>query len=154
MITIRPAIDGDITWLNGELRKFDKFAGFGISLIPDNFYDLLDVLNTLINNHVFLIAEHQQVNTTFRVGFIVGVNAPHHFNKNITVLSELLWWVTEEYRNTRAGALLLKAFMDYGQANADWVVMTLESGSPVKHETLLKRGFKLQEYSFIHEVQR
>ena len=147
---IRPATLDDVPWLLHEVKEFDRFAGFNKSLIPDDQTVLLTVLEGLIRNHVFLVAEQESVPQ----GFIVGVLAPHHFNPEIHVLTELLWWVRPEFRVSRSGALLLGAFLDIGQREADWIVMTLEAKSPVKPETLNKRGFRLQETSYIHEVQR
>jgi hypothetical protein len=146
---VRPAVLDDVTWLLNEVEEFDRFAGFNKSLIPQDKSKFLYVLEGLILNHVFLVAEHESVPQ----GFIVGVLAPHHFNDEILVLTELLWWVRTDYRNTRAGAVLFEGFMDIGRREADWIVMTLEAKSPVKPETLSKRGFRLQETSYIHEVQ-
>ncbi len=149
-VTVRPASVIDIPWLLAEVKEFDRFAGFNKSLIPRDEHKFLQVLEGLITQHVFLVAEKDSE----PMGFIAGVLTPHHFNDEILVLTELLWWVRADYRNTRAGAVLFEGFMDIGRREADWIVMTLEAKSQVKPETLYKRGFRLQELGFIHEVQR
>lgn len=79
---------------------------------------------------------------------------PHVFNPQIKVLSECFWWVKPEYRGSRAGALLFKNYVEWGKANVDWVTMTLEAHSPVRPEALIKRGFRLQETTFLLEVEK
>ena len=48
--------------------------------------------------------------------------------------------------------MLLKKYIEFGKKVANWIIMTLEDASPVKDESLLKRGFKLKERSFFLEV--
>jgi hypothetical protein len=55
--TIRPADIADTRWLVDELRAFDEFAGFELSLIPNSDSKLYSVIISLILNHVFFVAE-------------------------------------------------------------------------------------------------
>lgn len=149
MITVRPAATADSPWILVQLRAFDQFFGSSRSLFPDD--ETANVaLAALIAGHPFFVA----VDANGPVGFIVGVIGPHMLNPTITVLSELFWWVAEEARGSRAGALLLHEFMAFGKANADWIIMTLESDSPVHPNTLERRGFRLKERNFLLEVSR
>lgn len=101
----------------------------------------------MVESKVFFVAE----NGDGAVGFIAGMLSEHPYNPKITVLSELFWWVAPEYRGSSAGARLLQAFEDYGRANAQWVVMTLETKSPVDPRSLERRGFKHFESSYLME---
>lgn len=85
------------------------------------------------------------------IGVIGGFLVPNIYNPNIKVLSELLWYVKEEYRKGRAGYLLLKAFDKLASEIADEATMSTLLHSEVKIETLEKVGFKLKEFAFHKE---
>lgn len=148
MITVRRAQLTDSPWLLTQLKAFAQFFGSKHSLFPTEDDQILDTLHSMVESKVFFVAE----NGTNAVGFIAGMLSEHPYNPKITVLSELFWWVQPEYRGSSAGARLLRAFEDYGRANADWVVMTLETKSPVDPRSLEKRGFKHFESSFLLET--
>lgn len=148
-ILTRKATLEDIPWLMVELEKFAKFFGTHLSLF--NPETAPAGLTDLISNHVFLVAQRNTDGE--RLGFVAGLLSPHFMNPEIIQLTELFWWVPEEYRRTGAGHLLFEEFVKVGVVEADWVNFTLEHHSPVKDEFLLKRGFKPQERSFILEVQ-
>jgi hypothetical protein len=148
-IFTRKATLEDIPWLMVELEKFAKFFGTHLSLF--NPETAPGVLTNIIKEHVFLIAYRKTDGE--RLGFVAGLLSPHLFNKEIIQLTELFWWVPEEYRRTGAGHILFEEFLKVGVVEADWVNFTLETNSPVKDEFLLRRGFKPQERSFILEVQ-
>jgi hypothetical protein len=154
MIHSRSATPDDIPWILGELKKFAVFLGTNRSLFPSEEY-AKEKLQELIETQVFCIAESTLTNLHdgTQVGFIAGICGPHFFNPEIRVLSELFWWVTPEWRNTRAGALLFAEFMHCGRERADMVVMTLEEQSPVHEETLLRHGFKRYERNYVMEVR-
>lgn len=148
-VIVRPAEGEDIPWLMDQLKSFDEFVVAGYPLFPND--DLArEKLDALVSTQPFFVAE---CNNELQ-GFICGILNPHFFNPEIIVLTELLWWVPVEHRGGRAGAALFSAFMDVGKREANWIIMTLESNSPVKAETLAKRGFRLQEMSFLCEVAR
>ncbi len=147
-IGIRSADEADIEWLLGQLRKFSDFFGTELKLFGDEA-QARDLLTKMILNHPTYIAESDQCG---RMGFIAGVLTPHMFNPQITVLAETFWWVDELYRGTRAGLLLLNRFVAEGQLCADWITFALEAKSPVREETLTRRGFRLQERSYLMEV--
>lgn len=87
------------------------------------------------------------------VGAIAGVLTPNLFNPDLTVLAEVMWYVLPEYRKTRAGLLLLNAFIEKGEQEADETTFSLLKESPIKTETLEKRGFQLSEFSFIKQTK-
>lgn len=143
---VRKAELSDIDFLVTELTEFAKFYDSKYLIgCADTEYGR-SLLANLINKHVFLVSEFNSILT----GFICGLIAPHYFNPNFMTLTELLWWVKPEYRHTRAGAMLLNNYIEIGR-EFDWCVMTLEDKSPIKPESLLKRGFKFKEQSYILE---
>lgn len=135
-------------WLLDQLQTFAECFTSAYPLFPSDMDEARAVLDNLITNHVFLVAEQDGE----LMGFIAGVLWPHSYNKDILVLNESFWWVSAEHRGTRAGALLLTEFMEWGKREANWVVMTLEDNSPVREESLLKRGFRLKERNYLYEV--
>ena len=146
-IIIKNAVDNDIEWVVSQLAKFSEFYGTKYKLFGDTEYIKVN-LKKMFDEQLFLIA----FNGECRVGFISGNIFNHPFNPNIKTIIETFWWVDEAYRNTRAGALLLEAYIKYGKENCQWVIMNLEHKSPVREETLLKRGFKNQERTYLMEI--
>lgn len=103
----------------------------------------------MIDRHVVFIADSKDAKP---IGFVGGYSIPHPFNPDIKLLSEMFWWVSEEHRGSRAGLMLLNAFTSYGKEHADWVTMAIEHNSPINERALTKRGYKLQERSYLLEV--
>jgi GNAT superfamily N-acetyltransferase len=161
-IRVRHARKDDIPWLLEQLREFDQFFGAGRSLFPSDPLRAQHFLEALIFQHPFHIAEYVRRvgppdafhpgTAVEPVGFIAGALGPHPYNPAIRQLTEMFWWVAPAYRGSRAGSLLLDAFLDEGKQRADWIVMTLEADSPVHDRILEKRGFKPKERSFLLEV--
>lgn len=152
-ILVRPATLDDIPWLMTQLREFDRFAGYKRSLMEDEAHARAGILGIIEKHVAFIAVEQNNRPDIYPLGFIAGYKTPHPFNPNIRVLTELFWWVAIGYRHGRAGAMLLSAFMDYGEKNCDWIVMSLEHVSPVHPESLIRRGFNRKEESFLLEVQ-
>lgn len=147
MTHVRPATAADTPWILEQLVAFDKFFGSSRSLFP-SIEAAEAKLAFLVEHHVFLVAEHGDE----RQGFIGGLLGPSFFNDDVVQLTELFWWVAPEHRGTRAGLVLLNAFIAIGQLRADHVVMTLEDQSPVNPATLERRGFRPKETSYLLEV--
>lgn len=146
-VQIRPATAADLPWLLEQVVAFDRFYGARRSLLPPTVEKAEAKLAYLIG-HVFLIAEDAARGP---LGFIAGIVAPHWMSER-EQLSEILWWVDEPFRGSRAGLLLLNAFVAKGRALGCDVVMSLENNSPVNHETLFRRGFCAKETAFILEA--
>lgn len=161
MIHVRPAEKSDVPWLLEQLREFSRFYGTQRPLVPSDPDMATRLVETMTGACPFFIAEkHSQsdgeadYNFHFveSVGFIAGQLGVHPYNPEIRVLTEMFWWVVPEYRGTRAGAILFNVFTAYGKQHADWVIMTLEKDSPVDPKSLEKRGYRLQESSYLLEV--
>lgn len=145
---IRRAVVDDLDFILVELREFSTFFDSKHKLFSDDIEYNKKVLTIFIEKHLFFVAEIDGV----KAGFIVGSLHQHVYNPTLMCLTENFWWVKPEFRGSRAGALLFKEFVRFGEECCDWIVMTLESNSPVKPETLTKRGFKHKESAFIKEI--
>lgn len=143
---VRRARSSDVPHLLPKLERFAQFFGGKHSLFP-SMETAEAIITGLITTHPFWVAESGEK----VVGFIGGVLLPHNFNPDVTVLQELFWWVDEEHRGTRAGKLLLNAYVEYGRANAHMVVMTLEHDSPVNPASLERMGFRVKEHNYMLE---
>lgn len=146
-IKIRRARDADIVWLLDQLKAFSVFHGTKLPVFGDVGHAHSFML-FLIAEHLVLIAEDTDVGP---VGFIAGSVTTHLYNPAIKVLTESFWWVEEASRGSRAGLMLLNAFTDWGKENCNWTIMTLEHHSPVNEKSLLKRGYKPIERSYLLE---
>lgn len=151
-ISIRKAEPEDLDWLVAELRRFSVCFGTKLSLFPDDPDLARRSLNTILESHCLFVAVRTAVSGSERVGLIAGICGPHMFNPSIRVLTEIFWWVPPEHRMTRAGLLLLDAFIDWGETHADWIDFTLEERSPVNERCLTRQGFRLQEKHYLMEV--
>lgn len=141
---------GHIPQLLPMLKEFSDFAGGKIPLYSTDEVVAGFLLHLRSQAQPFFIAvQDGQI-----VGFIAAILAPHIFNPSIRVLTELFWWVKPAYRGSRAGLMLLEAMTAYAKDHADMFVMTLEHKSPVRLETLEKRGFELRERNFILDIVR
>lgn len=146
---IRPANLLDVPWLLDQLRQFDHFFNAKKSLFPKDTEVATRILEGLITTQPFFVA----ADTVGRMGFIAGAVAPHPYNPDLLMLSELFWWVAPEFRGGSAGARLLKHFIVYGiESDVDWIVMTIENGTPIDPASLERAGFRLHERSYLMEV--
>ena len=82
------------------------------------------------------------------VGAIGGLLIPNIFNPRFTSLVEVFWYVLPQYRNTRAGLLLLNAFTEVGGDLADETTLCLLNDSELRIKTLEKRGYMMSEFAF------
>lgn len=144
---VRPAEPYDLEEMVLALADFADFYGTDHSLYP-GANECREQLASLIQTQPFFVVRD---GIDF-AGFIGGTLAGHPYHSSLRLLSEMFWWVVPEYRQTRAGLLLLEAFIAHGEAHADLIHFTLEEKSPVNERTLTKRGFHLVEKSYLREV--
>jgi hypothetical protein len=148
-VTVRRAEAKDSRFIIDELRKFSEFFGTKKRLFGDDKY-VFDGLMDMVTNHVMMVAEDADGSL---MGFIGGYLLKHPYNPEITVLQEAFFWVTPERRRSRAGALLLRAFIDHGRQHATWITFALvEEKSEMREEHLTSLGFRLHERSYLMEV--
>lgn len=146
-VGIRRAASGDVDWLLGQLRQFSSFYGTTRSLFGTED-SARSRVQDMVDDHVVFLYERDGI----RTGLIAGYLVPHPFNPEITMLAEAFWWVDPAHRGTSAGLKLFDAFTEYGKTNADWITMSLTDKSPVKPETLTRRGYRARETGFLLEV--
>jgi RimJ/RimL family protein N-acetyltransferase len=147
-IKVRRATSDDLNWMIGQLKSFSEFFGTERQLFKDEEHTRL-VMQRHLDGHLLLVAEKEEVGP---VGFIAGLLSPHFYNPDITVLAESFWWVAPEHRGSRAGLILLNEFVEHGKEIADWITLSLQHHSPVKDVCLTRRGFRVQEHSYLLEV--
>jgi hypothetical protein len=147
MISVTWATSDDLPWLLEQTKAFSDCYASQIPLYPGDDH-ARQLLRTLMSHHVMFVARQDGT----PIGFIAGMLVGHPMNPTITVLSELLWWVAPDHRGSRAGALLLDAYTNYGKSHAQWVTCSLEAHTKVNPKSLEKRGYRLNEYSFFLEV--
>src|SRR3990167_598229 len=143
---VRAAEPGDVDWMLDELRQFAAWVERKRPL-----YDAphaREWLPRLIAGHFVRVAHTGEA----RAGFLVGLVGAHPLNPGVRTLTELFWWVAAGHRDSRAGLLLLEAFVEWGKAHADWILLSLEAESLVNEETLNRRGFVLKERGYLLEV--
>jgi Acetyltransferase (GNAT) family len=81
-------------------------------------------------------------------GVIVSLPSPHIYNSKLMSLSELVWYVLPEHRNSRAALLLLNAFTKESD-NYDVSSFSILPSSNVQLKALLKRGFNMKEFGLM-----
>lgn len=147
--TVRQALQSDISFYSNELKKFSKFYSTEkVCLMSDDEEYVISTLSNFVSDQCCFtcLADDEPC------GFIIGVHLKHPFNPKLNILAEQFWWVKEEYRNSRAGKMLLEAFVAAGKATADLITFSLLPQSQVKDEALTKYGFKHTEKAFMLEV--
>lgn len=164
----------DIPWLREQTELFSNFMGHEKKQLYPGDLRATQALTDLINKQVVFMAKYLDPVETenikkamekgedstkkkmedpwIRTGFIAGILSPHFLNPDITLFSELFWWVPEEYRGGRSGLMLFNMFLEFGVEHADQVIVTLQEESPVNPRILTKRGFKVKEHAYILEV--
>lgn len=88
------------------------------------------------------------------VGALGSILLPNLFNPQYQTLAEVFWYVLPEYRNTRAGVLLLNAFSDKAEEVSDEATLSLLGSSEINIRTLERRGFMLGEFAFRKEYRK
>lgn len=156
MISVRPADLSDTDWILSQMREFYEFIGVVKGKFPSEDR-ARDLVHNFIEKHIAFISEYQASVFPIRTGFTIALLQPHPWLENaagapLIVVTELFWWVATQYRGTRSGALLLQELERVAHEQADWHIMALERGSPVKPETLERRGFFHIESSFLREL--
>ncbi len=150
-VTVRAACLDDIPWMTAELREFSKFYGTKSPLMGADEEYVRAGLYTMVTHHVVQVAHHESGEL---MGFIAGTLTPHVFNPDLSILCENFWWVATKYRKSRAGLLLLEAFIAAGKNYADMTTFSLVEGrSPVNEKSLMKRGFHLHERNYLMETR-
>lgn len=88
-----------------EIHEKGEIGDFDVELNDDY---LNSMFATAINGGgLVLIAESDEP-----IGILFALIAPNLWSDKTLLMNELLWYVEEDYRNTRAGYLLLKRYQE------------------------------------------
>lgn len=85
-----------------------------------------------------------------RVGMIGGILLPHHLKPEMTVLTEIVWYIDPDYRQTRATLKLIQAYKGLIDEKADEGIFTLLAGTPIEDASMARFGFQPYERNFIY----
>jgi RimJ/RimL family protein N-acetyltransferase len=145
-IQVRAAQESDLPWMLGQLEMFAALYPTKRSLWPG-----IDVaeqkLRDLIRDHPCFVACRGEL----RVGFVCGLLAPFYFNRDVTTLIELFWWVDPSYRPSRAATLLLDTFIRFGREHAHRIEFSATSLTRVRPASMKRRGFRPHTTQFLLE---
>lgn len=89
---------------------------------------------------------------TVPIGALGAIVVPNVYNPAIQNLAEMFWYVLPEYRKTRAGLLLLNAYVDKSNELGMEATMSLLPSSDVNFKAMKSKGFDLVEYGFRKEA--
>ena len=144
---VRRATLDDVPWLLAELRAFAAhYPITTVSLFGSDAH-AEGMLLALIGGQFVAIATRNGE----RLGLIAGGVAPHPYNPDLLVASELWWWVSPAHRGTTAGYRLLASFHEWArQQGADLATMTLASNSQVRPGALERLGYRETERAFTY----
>lgn len=140
---IRPLDETNVDWFanvasvnmfTDELKRPDMINMQRIYLLSNQFIE---------NGTAFVVSKDGN-----NCGAIGGFLTENLFQPSIRTLAEIVWYVLPEYRNSRAGYLLLKAFEKRGRELADEITLSILPSSSVNTETLNRMGFTLSELAF------
>ena len=142
MSLIRKATKEDIDWIVDIAIK-DMFSLIGFTKGYNPSYLKNKLIPYLIDKGIVLVIKDYAV--------IVGSINQHPFNPNILTATEFMWWVREDKRNGSYGYKLLMKFEEIAKKkNVDFIALSLISSNNIK--SLEKKGYRLNEFSFLKEV--
>lgn len=143
---VRKAEEKDRAWVVEQAAAFLRYIDVGVPVDYDHLEKLFDTFSGA-NFYLLVVTCDDQLR-----GVAAAMLQDHFFNPAVKMFSEVMWWVPEEFRNSRAGAILLDAMDKIGSATADLVVLAIEHNSKVNVRSLNKRGFEMKEMSLLKRV--
>lgn len=147
-MVIRPATPSDMRFIITEGLSFMKHHPLSFNKDLD-LKELIKFADNIMHNHVLLIAEDNGV----QVGMIAGILAPNVFNSKYIGLTELVWWVKEEFRNSSAAMKLFNAFEKKAkEMDADYISMITTVYTPTLEKLYKKKNYKPTETTYVKEL--
>lgn len=141
---IRKAHPTDLPYLLEHAKEFIKF--YNNKNIKYNEAHLLHLGHTLIEKHVLVVAETEDGKIA---GMLGAMYVPNPIDPSCISLTELFWWVGEEYRRTRAGWLLLSFLEAVGEKYEVPVVISVLPQTGDVTPLLERHGFVKVEESYV-----
>lgn len=143
-MNIRRATQADMPVLLMYAQQFIEFMDSRYVVYKEEH--IRNILSLIIDKHVFAIAEKDGM----IVGGIGAMYVPSIYDPTTILLTETFWWVGEEWRNTRAGWLLLDFLITFADVHTLPLVMSsLDKSGEGVDRLLQKRGFNLSEKSWV-----
>lgn len=152
-IRVFEAVRNDVPWIMEQLRRLDDFLPMQSSLFPSDDNLARTMIHAVMDNHFFAIAKRGSLDPK-PIGLMAGFLAPHPLNPELIFFSELFWWVLPEERGSMVSVHLFREFMAFGRSHADAIVMSLQPNTAIHESSLLTRGFKPLDRTYILEVNR
>lgn len=135
---------GDIVWAVevAGIRMLEEEVGRPDFVNRKALYDLTDRIIDEETAYVCWKGEE-------RVGVLGWLLVPNLYNPDLTIASEILWYVLSDHKGSRAGYLLLKAFSEYIDKTGFTATMSLLDTSKVNEKSLERFGFFKKEQQFL-----
>jgi len=152
-ITIRPAVEGDLTAYNELLKDFHKASPMD-GVVEFSPAGCLQFLNTSVTNESVLLLVAEIDNEI--VGVTAAVLYPMYFNPNALVAQELWWWLTPTARGSGAGNLMFKELEQWSKnkgASVLFMIALEDERANAMEKVYARAGFKPMERTFSKELR-
>lgn len=156
MITVRLAKEEDTAAIVAMGRRFweaAKVQSGGLTFDEESFGGYFRMM---VWNPLFVVFVAEGDNGIIQ-GSIGAVLQPWFCNRNLMTVEEIFWWVSDEFRGTRAGILLHRALMQFAEeAGAATVSMSIEEsiGNSDKLDRYYRRcGFNPASRTYLKSIQ-
>ena len=151
MITIKTATQEDDDAIIEVMKRFAEAQPFNklkVAAEQYNDHHVRKVLFGIRTSGVILLA----LKDNEIAGLFMAVKAPDMWVPNIRVMTELVWWVNPEHRESSAGLRLLKEYTKIGEkmvkkGEIATFTMTLLETSPIRN--MEKRGWTPVETNYV-----
>jgi len=148
---VRHATQADDDAVIDVLKQFAEEQPLGKLKVEAGQYNdhhVRKVLNAVRTGGLLLIAQQKEQ----IAGVFMAVVTPDIWVPNMRIMSELVWWVNPDYRDSSAGLRLLKEYTKIGEemtkkGSISTFTMTLLENSPKIN--LEKRGWSPVETNYV-----
>lgn len=145
---IKPATEKDRQWVVGTAAKrmVEEEIGRSDLYVPAQ---IAMFFHRVVKDETGLICWKDGK----RVGMVGGILLPHHLRPSYVVLTEIVWYVDPDYRQTRAATLLMNGYKKLIDEKADEGIFSLLAHTPVDDSSMERMGFKPYERNYIYRKQ-
>ena len=145
---VRDAVLEDFPWLVRQLGIFWGTLPFSRKVEYDPVH-AHGVIETMMRTGLLLVAVTEEGQL---MGTLGAWKMAHPFAPGVETYSEAFWWVDREWRGGGAGSALAAEYVTRKILNkVPWATISLETGSPVREESLSRLGFRLMERTYVRE---